>query len=418
MNLLVVGSGGREHALVEKLSQSSLCDKIYCAPGNAGIAGIAECLDIDAMDIDALCEFAKNNMIGLSVIGPEAPLVAGIVDKFESEGLKIFGPSQACARFEGSKAYTKEFLFRNNIPTAYYREAKTHEEALEALKKFTYPMVVKADGLAAGKGVIICQSEEEAKEALSQILVEKVFGDAGSSVVLEEYLNGVETSCLCFVDGAALVPMSSSKDYKRIGDNDTGANTGGMGTYSPNPLIDEKMAAKINDSILAPIMQGFKNEHINYKGVLYVGLMICDGHPKVLEFNVRFGDPETQVLMLRLKSDLVKIMLNCTDGVLKPSDVEWYDNSAVCVVLASGGYPAAYERGKIISGLESVRDAQVLHAGTAFDEAGNVVTNGGRVLGVCASADTLEQARVKAYAEAENISFEGMQKRSDIGVIK
>ncbi len=415
MNILVVGGGGREHALIEKIKESELCEKIYCAPGNAGIAKVAECLPIAATDIDALVEFAKENRIGLTVVGPEAPLVAGIVDRFESEGLKAFGPNKDCARFEGSKAFTKKFLQKHNIPTAQYKEVHSFEEAVSYLDKFTYPLVVKADGLAAGKGVFICPTKEDAYNSLDDVMNKKTLGDSGDVVVLEEYLDGVETSALCFVDGNTIVPMTSSKDYKRIFDNDLGDNTGGMGTFSPNPMVDEIMAEKIEKTILNPIMKGFLEDGISYKGVLYVGLMICAGVPKVLEFNVRFGDPETQVLMLRLDSDLVKIMLSCCDGLLEKQEVLWKEESAVCVVMASEGYPASSHKGDIISGLDSVFDdnIKIIHAATKLTD-GNITTDGGRVLNVCALSTTLEKAREDAYAALGKISFDGMQYRSDI----
>ena len=417
MNLLVVGSGGREHALIYKLKQSPLCEEIYCAPGNGGIAQIATCVDIAADNLDALCEFAKSHQIGLTVVGPEVALVAGIVDLFESEGLKIFGPNKQCAAFEGSKLLTKQFLMKHHIPTAYYKESTNAQDAIESLEQFTYPLVVKADGLAAGKGVIICQNREDAIEAIDSIMVEKMLGDAGDTVVIEEYLDGVETSMLCFLDGNILIPMESSKDYKRIFDNDEGPNTGGMGTYSPNPFVDEKLTEKIGKKILEPILNAFKQEDLNYKGVLYVGLMIVQGEPKVLEFNVRFGDPETQVLMLRLKSDLVKIMLNVTDGLLEDHDVEWEDNAAVCVVLASAGYPGTYQKGKLIKGFDKVDgNSVVFHAGTKQTEEG-IVTAGGRVLNICATAEDIEQARQNAYAAVGKINFDGIYYRSDIARI-
>lgn len=415
MNILVVGSGGREHALIEKIKESELCEKIYCAPGNAGIAKVAQCLPIEATDIDALVDFARENRIGLTVIGPEAPLVAGIVDKFESEGLKAFGPNKECARFEGSKAFTKKFLQKHNIPTAQYKEVHSFDEAVSYLDKFTYPLVVKADGLAAGKGVFICPTKEDAYSALDDVMNKKSLGDSGDCVVLEEYLDGVETSALCFVDGNTLVPMTSSKDYKRIFDNDLGDNTGGMGTFSPNPMVDEAMAEKIEKTILSPIMKGFTEDGISYKGVLYVGLMICAGVPKVLEFNVRFGDPETQVLMLRLESDLVKIMLSCCDGLLAKQEVLWKDESAVCVVMASRGYPATSHKGDVINGLDGIFEdnIKVIHAATKLS-GNDIVTNGGRVLNVCALSENLEKARQDAYTALKKITFDGMQFRTDI----
>lgn len=416
MKLLVVGSGGREHALIHKLIESPLCGEIYCAPGNGGISQVAECVDIQPDDIDGLCEFAKNNQIGLTVVGPEVPLVAGIVDRFESEGLKIFGPNKQCAAFEGSKALTKKFLLKYNIPTAKYEEALNCHEAIGHLDNFSYPVVVKADGLAAGKGVIICKDELEAKTAIEDIMVKKILGNAGDKIILEEFLDGVETSVLCFSDGNVLIPMESSKDYKRIYDNDEGPNTGGMGTYSPNPFVDAKLTDKINKRILEPIAAGFKKENLNYKGILYVGIMVVNGEPKVLEFNVRFGDPETQVLLLRLKSDLVKIMLNVTDGLLSGYDILWHDNAAVCVVLASGGYPGAYQKGKLIYGLKNTDGAVVFHAGTVLSEQG-FLTAGGRVLNICAVGKDIDQARELAYSAVGKIIYDGIYYRSDIARI-
>ncbi len=416
MKLLVIGSGGREHALIHKLLESPLCGEIFCAPGNGGIAQVATCVDIRPDEIDKLCDFAKEHQIGLTVVGPEAPLVEGIVDRFESEGLKVFGPNRECASFEGSKALTKKFLNKYNIPTAAYIEAHTPQDALNALVGFSYPVVIKADGLAAGKGVIICADKAEAEKAVDDLMVKKTLGDAGDKLVIEEFLDGIETSVLCFSDGNKLVPMESSKDYKKIFDNDLGPNTGGMGTYSPNPFVDAKLADKINKKILEPISSGFKKENLNYKGVLYVGIMVVGGEPKVLEFNVRFGDPETQVLMLRLKSDLVKIMLNVTDGLLANTEILWHENAAVCVVLASGGYPGDYQRGKLINGLENTEGAAVFHAGTKLTEKG-IATDGGRVLNVCAVGKDIDQARQIAYAAVGKISFDGIYYRSDIARI-
>ncbi len=414
MNLLVIGSGGREHALIYKLRQSSLCDEVFCAPGNGGISQVATCVDIAVTDIDALCDFAQEHQIGLTVVGPEVPLVEGIVDKFESVGLKIFGPNKECAAFEGSKMLTKQFLIKYDVPTAGYKEAFDFEQAKDALEAFSYPLVIKADGLAAGKGVIICDNETEAEKALNEIMVEKTLGDAGDKIIIEEFLDGVETSLLCFMDDNTIVPMTSSKDYKQVYDNDEGPNTGGMGTYSPNPIVNEKLFEKIKKKILEPIAKGFRSEDLHYKGVLYIGLMIVDGEPNVLEFNVRFGDPETQVLMLRLKSDLVKIMLNVTDGLLEEDDVVWNDEAAVCVVLASGGYPGTYQKDKLIKGLDDVEDdIEVFHAGTVLTDEG-FKTNGGRVLNVCAIGKDVEQARSKAYAAVNKINFDGIYYRSDI----
>lgn len=417
MKLLVVGGGGREHALIYKLKQSKLCEEIFCAPGNAGISELATCVDIKANDLDGLFMFAKENRIGLTVVGPEEPLVMGITDMFQGACMKIFGPNKECAAFEGSKKRTKEFLFKYKIPTANYAQAAAPDDAIDSLEKFNYPLVIKADGLAAGKGVLICRNKIEAVAAINDLMVKKTLGNAAETLVIEEFLDGVETSLLCFMDGKSIVPMASSKDYKRAGDNDEGLNTGGMGTYSPNPLITEKMMKKITEDILDPILAGFKAEGLCYKGVLYVGLMIVEGKPKVLEFNVRFGDPETQVLMLRLQSDLVEIMLNCSDGMLDPAKVKWTNQASVCVVAASEGYPAVYEKGKKITVSESLKDVTVFHAGTAFDKNGDVVTAGGRVLNVCATGETHEQARAKVYANIDKLHFDGMFYRKDIAKI-
>lgn len=414
MKVLVVGSGGREHALVYKLKQSPLVTEVFCAPGNAGIANIAECVDIKVDDIDSLKEFAKTNEIGLTVIGPELPLVMGIVDEFEKEGLKVFGPNKKCAAFEGSKGLTKRFLEKYKIPTAKYLEVATYEEGVKNLENFGFPVVVKADGLAAGKGVIICENREMAVNALKDIMVDKVFGDSGNSVVIEEFLTGTELSTLCFVDGNKIIPMESARDYKPAYDNDEGLNTGGMGNYSPNKIFDDKLNAKVRTKILDPIIKGFKSEELDYKGVLFIGLMVENGEPKVLEFNVRFGDPETQVVMLRLESDLANIMLNTADGILEEDDIVWSDESSVCVVMVSGGYPESYENGKVISGLDKVsEDVIVFHAGTKR-KGEDIVTNGGRVLNICAVGETLDEAREKVYNEVNKISYDGAYFRNDI----
>jgi phosphoribosylamine--glycine ligase len=380
------------------------------------MAEIAECVDIQGDDLQGLLKFAKEGQIGLTVVGPEAPLVAGIVDLFESEGLKVFGPNKAAAAYEGSKRLTKEFLVRYEIPTPRFLATSDYEEARMFVESHRYPLVIKADGLAAGKGVFICESEAEALIALHDLMIAKKMGDAGRLVVIEDYVEGTETSVLCFADGNVLVPMRSSRDYKRALDDDKGMNTGGMGAFSPNPAIDAKMREKIERHILQPIMKGFKAEGVVYRGILYVGIMITQGNPKVLEFNVRFGDPETQVLLPRLKSDIVKIMLNCSDGLLNAGDVEWLQGAAVCVVLASGGYPGPHQIGKEIFGLGEAKSAQVLHAGTRR-EGGRVFTAGGRVLSVCATGADIASARKAAYRAAEKISFEGMQYRKDIALI-
>ena len=414
MKVLVVGSGGREHALVYKLKQSPLVEEIFCAPGNAGISQIAQCVDIKDSDIQGLKEFAIENGIGLTVVGPELPLVMGIVDEFETEGLKVFGPNKECAAFEGSKGLTKKFLEKYKIPTAKYVEVDSFEDGLRNLENFGYPVVIKADGLAAGKGVIICENREMAVNALKEIMVDKIFGDSGNNVVIEEFLTGTELSTLCFVDGNSIIPMESARDYKPAYDNDEGLNTGGMGNYSPNKIFDDRLNFRIRTKILEPIIKGFKAEGLDYRGVLFIGLMVENGEPKVLEFNVRFGDPETQVIMLRLESDLANIMLNTADGILEPDDIVWSKDPSVCVVMVSGGYPEKYENGKEIHGLDSVSDdVVVFHAGTKF-EGDKILTNGGRVINICATGSTIDEAREKVYEQVNRITFDGAFYRNDI----
>jgi phosphoribosylamine--glycine ligase len=416
MKIMIIGSGGREHAVTWKIAQSPKVEKIYCAPGNPGMAELGECVDIEVTDSEALLAFAKENKIDITVVGPEVPLVAGITDLFEAEGLKIFGPDKKCAQFEGSKAFTKEFLMKHNIPTGAYKEYTNYETAVADIGLYGFPMVIKADGLAAGKGVLIVDNHLDAKEALKQIMKDKAFGDSGDKVVIEEFLTGREASVLCFVDGNTIVPMESAQDYKRALDGDEGLNTGGMGTYSPNILFDEELTGIIEETILEPIIKGFKADNLNFKGILFIGLMIENNEPKVLEFNVRFGDPEAQSVLMRLETDLVEIIESCLDGTLEDMTIWWKEEVAVCVVLASGGYPNAYKKGMPISGLKDVDDAIVFHAGTKSVD-GEIVTNGGRVLGVTATGDTIEEAREIAYRNAEKISFEGVQYRSDIAEI-
>jgi len=420
MNILIVGNGGREHAIAWKLSKSPKVKKIFCASGNAGIASVAERIAVSAEDIPAIVKVAKEKNIDLAVIGPEVPLAMGIVDVLEAEGIKAFGPNKKCAQLEASKAFTKEFLLRHDIPTARYKEFTNKQEILDAIGIFGFPMVIKADGLAAGKGVVIAQTEEEAREAIEQMMGDKIFGTAGEKIVVEEFLSGIEASVLCFVDEKTIVPMESAQDYKRIFDNDEGPNTGGMGTYSPSLLFDEALEKRVMDEILMPTLRGFQADGLDFKGVLFVGIMISKDGPKVIEFNNRFGDPETQSILTRLETDLVDIFIAVTENNLDKVDIKWSDKKAVCVVLAAGGYPANYEKGHVINGLDGMEDGVlVFHAGTETggDVGTSIVTSGGRVLGVTALADTHEMAREKAYKNASKISFEGMQYRKDIGLI-
>ena len=426
MKVLVVGGGGREHAIVWKLAQSPKVDKIYCAPGNAGIALDAECVPIKAEDIEGLCAFARESQIDLAVIGPEVPLAMGIVDEMEAAGIAAFGPNKKCSQLEASKAFTKDFLKRHSIPTAGYREFTDKQELLDAVGIFGYPMVLKADGLAAGKGVVIAETEEDARKAIEEMMGEKVFGSAADKVVVEEFLTGVEASMLCFVDEYTIVPMESAQDYKRIFDGDKGPNTGGMGTYSPSLVFDKELEERIRREILEPTLKGFQEDGLDFKGVLFIGLMITKDGPKVIEFNNRFGDPEAQSVLMRLDSDLADIFTAVTENRLSETEMKWSDKKAVCVVLASGGYPGSYEKGKEIIGLDKVdEDVVVFHAGTASDHICDasscrsaIVTSGGRVLGVTAVGATHEEARQKAFDNVKRISFEGMQYRNDIGLIR
>lgn len=415
MNILVVGSGGREHALVWKLAQSPKADKIYCAPGNAGTTSLAENVAIPDGDIPSLLKFAQDNQIGLTVVGPEVPLVAGIVDEFETAGLRIFGPRANAAILEGSKVFTKEILMKYGVPTAEYHrftDAKAAKEHLRANQ--TYPIVIKADGLAAGKGVLIIQNLDEALTAIKEVMEDQVFGAAGNEIIVEEFLTGPELSMLSFVDSDGVIPMVSAKDYKRIGEGDTGLNTGGMGAISPNPLYDDELEQFCIEEVILPTLDGMKQEGRTFKGILYCGLMLTEDGPKVLEYNVRFGDPETQVILPRLKTDLVDIFEACIDDTLADMEIEWDDAACATVVLASQGYPESYPKGLPITGLDEVTDSTVFHAGTKLD-GGQVVTSGGRVLNVTSNADTVEQALEMSYTSAEKIRFEGKTVRSDIG---
>ncbi len=416
MKVLVVGGGGREHALVWKIAQSPLVDRIFCAPGNAGIAREADVVDIGAEDIKALVAFARDNEIGLTVAGPEAPLVAGIVDAFEKEGFKIFGPRQHAAALEGSKAYSKMLMKSAGIPTARFKifnelsAAKDYAEAVDA------PLVVKASGLAAGKGVYVCSTVKEAHEAIDAVMKERIFGSAGDSVVIEECLRGEEASILAFMDGHAIFTMESSQDHKRAFDGDSGPNTGGMGAYSPAPIVTERITRQVERDILVPVAYAANRDGCPYRGILYAGIMITHEGAKVLEFNVRFGDPETQPVLMRMKTDIVEPIMACVEGDLADIDILWDDRASVCVVMAAGGYPGKYESGKEITGIEEAEalgDVKVFHAGTA-DAQGTLVTDGGRVLGVTAVGETIEAAKARAYEAVEKIHFQDAHYRTDI----
>ena len=414
MRILVVGGGGREHAICWKLNNESNVEKIYCAPGNAGISNVAECIDIGDSDIENLLKFAKENQIDLTIVGPEIPLVAGIVDAFEKEGLKIFGPNKECAQLEGSKSFSKDFMIRHNLPTAKYKEYTNLDEAISEIDSFGYPVVIKADGLAAGKGVVIPENREDAITTLKEMMSDKKFGKAGDKIVVEEFLNGIETSILAFVDNDTIVPMVSSKDHKKVFEGETGLNTGGMGTFSPSEIYTDELAKEIQEKILDKTLEGFKKDNLNYKGILFVGLMITEDGPKILEYNVRFGDPETQSVLFRLDTDLNKIISAILDNNLKNIEINYSKEEAICVMLTSGGYPESYEKGKVISGLENLdSDIVVFHSGTKFDNE-NIVTNGGRVIGITAKGKTVKEAGKKVYENIKKINFEGMHYRKDI----
>ena len=418
MKVLVVGSGGREHAICWKLLQSPKVDKIYCAPGNAGIGEVAELVPIGAMEFDKLIDFAKSEGIDFTVVGMDDPLVGGIVDKFEGEGLKVFGPRANAAIIEGSKAFSKELMKKYNIPTAAYETFDNYDAALEYVKKGTFPVVLKADGLALGKGVLICNTLEEAVEGLNTIMVDKKFGDSGNKVVIEEFLTGQEMSVLSFCDGKTIVPMVSAQDHKRALDGDKGLNTGGMGTFSPSRVYTPQLAEECLKTIYQPTVDALNAEGRTFKGIIFFGLMLTPKGMKVIEYNARFGDPETQVVLPRLKSDLMEIFEACVDGTLDKVNVEWEDKGTACVVLASGGYPESYTKGYEITGLEDAKKADnivVFHAGTALRD-GKFVTNGGRVLGVTGIGKNLDEAIQIAYEGVKLVNFKDKHFRTDIGV--
>ena len=418
MHVLVVGSGGREHALVWKLSQSPTVTQISCAPGNVGLARVEKCttLPLSVTDFDGLIEFARSNDVELAVIGPEVPLVAGIADAFEAEGIKVFGPTQDGAQLEGSKSWSKQLMDDAGVPTAKSRTFTAAADAIDYLDRQSAPIVVKADGLAAGKGVTVARTTQEAIDAVTDLFA-GTLGDAGSTVVIEDFLVGQEASVLAFTDGQTILPMVAAQDHKQVGEGDTGPNTGGMGAYAPTPIVTPEVMEQVRHQVLEPTLKTLRDRGITYKGVLYAGLMIApDGQPSVVEFNCRFGDPETQVVLPLLKSDLATVMLACAEGKLHEIDLEWHDGYAACVVMASGGYPGAYEKGKVISGLESAgQKAVVFHAGTAAGASGEVVTNGGRVLGITGRGNSLQNALDVAYRAIADIQFEGAYYRSDIG---
>ena len=417
MRVLVVGGGGREHALAWRLGRSPQVEGVWCAPGNAGIADVATCVAVAPDDLKGLARFARDQAIDLTVVGPELPLTLGLVDRFAQEGLRAFGPTAAAARLEGSKVFAKELLRQLRVPTAFFGAFDQPEDAARFIDEVGAPVVVKADGLAAGKGVFICQSVADAKTAVDQVMAQRLFGDAGARVVVEEFLHGEELSFMAITDGDVVLPLAESQDHKRVFDGDRGPNTGGMGAYSPVPLMTPALRDHVMRDIMQPVVDGLARQGTRYTGVLYAGLMVHEGHAKVLEFNVRFGDPEAQVLMMRLVSDLAVLMDAATDGTLSDVTVEWDPRAAACVVLAAEGYPGAVERGRPIDGLDGLRDwktGMVFHAGTRRDGS-RVVTDGGRVLGVTALGDTIGGAVASAYDAVSRIGWQGMHFRGDIG---
>ena len=417
MKVLIVGSGGREHAIAWSVAKSPKVDKIFCAPGNAGIAEFAECVNIGAMEFDKLVAFAKENAIDLTIIGMDDPLVGGVVDAFEAKGLRVFGPRKNAAIIEGSKAFSKDLMKKYNIPTAAYENFTDPDEAIKYLETVKMPIVLKADGLALGKGVLICNTLEEAKEGVKTLMLDKQFGDAGNEIVIEEFMTGREVSVLAFCDGKTIKCMTSAQDHKRAKDGDQGLNTGGMGTFSPSPFYNDEVEAFCEKYVYQPTIDAMAVEGRPFTGILFTGLMLTEDGPKVLEYNARFGDPEAQVVLPRMKNDIIDVMEACIDGKLSDVELEFEDNAAVCVVLASDGYPEKYDKGFEIKGLDTFKDKDgyyVFHAGTKFD-GDKIVTNGGRVLGVVAKGEDLKAARANAYKATEWIDFANKYKRNDIG---
>ena len=418
MKVLIVGGGGREHAIAWKVVKSPKVEKLYCAPGNAGIAEVAECVNIGVMEFDKLTAFARENQIDLTIIGPDDPLAAGAVDAFEAAGLRVFGPRKNAAILEASKAFSKDLMKKYGIPTAAYETFTSPEAALAYLETAKMPIVLKADGLALGKGVLICKDLEEAQEGVKTLMLDKQFGSAGDEIVIEEFMTGREVSVLSFVDGKTIKIMTSAQDHKRAKDGDQGLNTGGMGTFSPSPFYTAEVDAFCKEHIYQKTVDAMRAEGREFKGIIFFGLMLTADGPKVLEYNARFGDPETQVVLPRMKNDIVDLFEACIDGTLDQVDLQFEDNAAVCVVLASDGYPEHYEKGFPIHGLEHFKDADgyyVFHAGSKFDADGQIVTNGGRVLGVTATGKTLKEARTNAYKATEFITFDNKYMRHDIG---
>lgn len=418
MRILIVGGGGREHAIAWKVMESPKVEKIYCAPGNAGIAQVAECVDIGVMEFDKLVQFAKRKQVDLVIVGPDDPLAAGAVDVLTAAGLRVFGPRADAAILEGSKAFAKDLMKKYQIPTAEYETFDSAEEALRYLATANMPIVLKADGLALGKGVLICNTREEAQAGVKLLMLDKQFGSAGNRIVIEEFMTGREVSVLSFVDGKTVKIMTSAQDHKRAGDGDQGLNTGGMGTFSPSPFYTREVDEFCQKYIYQATVDGMAAEGREYKGIIFFGIMLTEKGPRVLEYNARFGDPETQVILPRMKNDLVDVFEACVDGTLDQITLEFADNAAVCVVLASAGYPEHYEKGFPITGLENFKDREgyyVFHAGSKFDADGNVLTNGGRVLGVTATGADLKTARANAYEAVKWVDFANKYMRTDIG---